>query len=41
MIEVNTPFQGMFIVKDPKKIEWWKKLAERNTGVIIKDTKNG
>ena len=29
MIQVTTPFRGKFIVKDPKKIKWWKTLAKR------------
>ncbi len=39
MIRVMTPFGGKFIVKNPKKIRWWKKLASNqyHSGIIIKE----
>ena len=36
-IIVSTSFRGKFRVKDPKKIEYYKKLAEKNPGMIIKE----
>ncbi len=41
MIKVKTRFRGTFIVKEPKKIEHYKKLAERNSSIIIKEMQNG
>ena len=40
MIRVKTSFKGTFIVKDPKKIEYYKKLAEKNPNIIIKEMNN-
>ncbi len=41
MIQVTTPFRGKFIVKDPKKIKWWKTLASHSyhAGIKIKEMK--
>jgi len=37
MIEVKTPFRKRFIVKNPKKIKWWKTLAVKNPSIRIKE----
>ena len=39
MIRVMTPFGGKFIVKNPKKIKWWKTLASNpyHKRIIIKE----
>ena len=41
MIKVTTPFRGTFKVKNPKKIEYYKKLSKENPSIIIKEVHNG
>ena len=35
IIRVISPFRGHFIVKDPKKIKFWKAQADREPAVNI------
>ena len=39
MIRVWTPYRQWFRVKNPKKIRFWKKMAEGLNSIIIKELK--